>query len=248
MKNGKWIILTLLSITCISTALAILSLIVSEIAFYAQNKYWYFKPVLSASPVKEHNDFSLYREPFSISRQNNRIRIVAIGGSTTYGLGVDSSATWPKRLSAQLNKRFPNQYEVINLGRLGGHLEEFLQNYAQSSTVYIPRDKWIAGERPKASSFAKWGWKDLNPDIILLAPVVNDTAPDYLYLAEPNIIARSARRLLDAEPNSFFFNKLALGFYIKKSLVVLELRNRKPVINDEVQLARIRQEYKKNLV
>ncbi len=248
MKSHKWCTLAFLSVTLISIVLAVLSIIVSEIVFYAQNKYWFFRPVRSASSVKERNDFSLYREPFSIPRQKDRIRILAMGGSTTYGLGLDLSATWPKLLSARLNKHFPNRYEVINLGRLGGHLEEFIQNYHRSSTVYIPRDKWSNGDRPGTKDFADWGWKDLNPDIIILVPIVNDTAPDYIYFSEPNIIAKAAHKVLSAGGKPFLFNKLALGFYFKKLLTILELKNRRQTTDLSVRLNKIRSDYTKNLV
>ena len=43
---------------------------------------------------------------------HSAIRIVAIGGSTTYGVGVNDTETWPVYLEAELGDR----YEVLNLG------------------------------------------------------------------------------------------------------------------------------------
>ena len=52
----------------------------------------------------------------AIDPVKSRIRVAAIGGSTTYGVGVDDSETWP----AVLQKKLGNKYEVINMG-VPGH-------------------------------------------------------------------------------------------------------------------------------
>lgn len=216
----------------------------SEALFYSSNGIFYF---LRKNAGSTSADMSLYREPFSIDKKKGRKRIVTIGGSTTYGFGVDPKDTWPKKLSSFLERDFPGRYEVVNLGRVGSHLEEFKYDYERSLNIYIPRDAWMGGSRPEVSGLASWGWKDLEPDILIVAPVVNDTAPDYLYLSEANLISRAVAGMNRVMDDSFIINRLAFGFYFKKALSVIEYKNRTFVADDSRRLDMIRSSYKTNL-
>ncbi|HET9431570.1 MAG TPA: hypothetical protein VFO70_10365, partial [Chitinophagaceae bacterium] len=53
--------------------------------------------------VKQHNSLG-YRSPeFSIEKDSNTIRVLALGGSTTYGyLNRNPKSTWPARLQEEL--------------------------------------------------------------------------------------------------------------------------------------------------
>ena len=245
MKRNKWLF-AISSIFFVVLTTAFFSVVISEIAFYLVEREWYFTRNRPSKHPGDPRDMSLYRSPFLI-KKGDRIRIVTIGGSTTYGFGVDSNLIWPKLLAKKLEKTFPGKYEVVNLGRLGGHLEEFIQNYQASSNVYISRDKWVSGERPCLKDLADWGWKDLQPDIIILVPVVNDTAPDFLFLSHPNVVSKMAHKILDIVDRSFIFENLALGFSIKKFLIFIEYKNKKPFPNNKQKLDIIMSEYKKNL-
>lgn len=57
-----------------------------------------------------HNELGFRGKPPDPSHR--RIRIVAIGGSTTYGVKVNDDETWPAALEGELGER----YEVLNLG------------------------------------------------------------------------------------------------------------------------------------
>lgn len=88
---------------------------------------WIFKdhPYLIAMPVGDksysvknvtitHNSLGFRGQEFA--PKGNKKRIVAIGGSTTYGVDVSDTETWPHQLERQLG----DGYEVLNLG-LPGH-------------------------------------------------------------------------------------------------------------------------------
>lgn len=244
MSSGKQRLFIAISISAGILIALCLSIIAGEVYYCLTHDVWYFSAQhakLSANDAQK-----LYREPFAIER-SGRLRIVTIGGSTTYGFGVNNEVTWPKLLSQKLEKHLPGKYEVVNLGRLGGHLEEFIRNFHSSSNIYIPREDWIKGVRPKVGDFASWGWKDLKPDIILLVPIVNDTAPDYLSYAEPNTMVRIARRSLNIISSSSVANKVALGFYIKRGLIALGNMNKEYVADNAERLAAIKKGYEQNL-
>jgi lysophospholipase L1-like esterase len=75
-------------------------------------------------------------------------RIVAVGDSTTFGVGVADGESWPAALERQL----PEGWRVTNAGVPG-------RNIAQEVA-------WLASWRP-----------DTRPDIVLLAFYLNDLAP-----------------------------------------------------------------------
>jgi lysophospholipase L1-like esterase len=87
--------------------------------------------------VLQHNSFG-YRSPeFTINKDSNTIRILALGGSTTYGyLNRDPNKTWPAMLQKKLQNISNKKIEVINGGL----------NYATSAELlasYIFRHRYI---------------------------------------------------------------------------------------------------------
>jgi lysophospholipase L1-like esterase len=107
------------------------------LAFYVKNRRWTFDdqreylsrlyephPYLVAVPRRgahvsfrgvsyTHNSQG-FRGP-EIPPKSERLRVVAVGGSTTYGAGVTDGGEWPARLGELLGPRF----EVLNFGMLG---------------------------------------------------------------------------------------------------------------------------------
>lgn len=59
-----------------------------------------------------HNSKGYRSDEFSTKKPEGKIRIVTLGGSTTYGVGVNNDETWPHYLAQELG----NDYEVINMG------------------------------------------------------------------------------------------------------------------------------------
>lgn len=86
-------------------------------------------------------------------KEKGKIRILAIGGSTTYGwLIKDYQDTWPSQLEKILNEKFDDRVEVINAGLPGGLSTESLIGF-------ILKDKF------------------LEPDIVIFHNGGNDSAP-----------------------------------------------------------------------
>ena len=69
---------------------------------------------------------------FSI--KSRKIRIVAIGGSTTYGVGVGDDDSWPTQLEHQLG----DNYEVLNLGVPGHSTAEHIAMLSLTLPEYHP--------------------------------------------------------------------------------------------------------------
>lgn len=221
-----------------------LTLLFSEAVFAVANGTFYF--LRDKHGVAIGGDMAPYREIFDI-KKTKRARIITIGGSTTYGFGVNSADTWPTRLALMLEQKDPGKYEVVNLGRIGGHIEEFLQDYERSSMVFISRDKWMGGARPAKRELSIWGWKDLKPDIVIVAPVVNDTAPDLLRAAKKGALPKTAAFLSAHLEHGFIYDKLAFGFYLKNALFSFEYDARLVSPYDEVEIASIKNSYGRNL-
>lgn len=98
-------------------------------------------------------------------KQDGIVRILAIGGSTTYGwLLEDYRQSWPSQLEKILNQSFPNKIEVINAGLPAG-------TSAESLIAFMLKDKY------------------LEPDIVIFHNGGNDSVllrfdeyyPDYRY-------------------------------------------------------------------
>lgn len=82
-----------------------------------------------------------------------RTRIVALGGSTTYGFAVDDEHTWPRQLEQLLRAARPDlDLEVINAG---------VESYTSAETLTSLAFRVL----------------ELDPDLIILHDVVNDVRP-----------------------------------------------------------------------
>jgi lysophospholipase L1-like esterase len=93
--------------------------------------------------VYTHNSSGFRGEEFKL--KSNKKRIIAIGGSTTYGVGVGDRQTWPFYLDSLLKDKF----EVLNCG-MPGH-----------STV-------------ENIIFASFYLSDYSPDIVIIQAGLND--------------------------------------------------------------------------
>ena len=170
----------------------------------------------------------LYRQPINFEK-GKRLRIICIGESTTYGVGASPAATWPFMLQLAFDVAYPNQFEVVNLGREGQFIEEYNINLVRSSFIHL--DYFREGDKDYQfilsqylNHSAGFGWKDLKPDIALIVPVWNDMT---------NILLQKVKERLHTQyKKSFFYrftdlmnrcpvsNGLALGYYIKKMALI----------------------------
>lgn len=89
---------------------------------------------LNASGFRDRTDYPLSKPP-------RTIRIVALGDSDTYGVGVRTEETWPERLEARLAEQplCPGvRYEVINLGMHGYDVRFAEERFRLRGAAYDP--------------------------------------------------------------------------------------------------------------
>lgn len=242
--NSRPVLVASLAILMV-VLVAIVIVVPAELMFRWSTGTWYGSERASKANLGEKGDFRLYRHSFALQKTPGRIRILTVGGSTTYGMSVQAGDTWPERLAQKLNKSYPGRFEVINVAYLGGHLEGFISDYHRVSHRYIPRDRWLEGERPNQDDMAKWGWQNLESDILIVVPIVNDTAPDFVFMREHGDIAiwtRRAVQILDTAP---VIRNLAISHYLK--VVIWKLSHGNGNISSEVAYGRIRESYQTNL-
>ncbi len=71
------------------------------------------------------NRLGLRGKDFGPEPDPNTIRILALGGSSTWGAGNRDGETWPEQLEAKLTQLYsPRKFEVVNAGIIGGRAED----------------------------------------------------------------------------------------------------------------------------
>lgn len=90
--------------------------------------------------IRQHNPWGYRNGPFQRKKDPNTLRILLLGGSTTYGYLIrDRQKTWPSILETQLQQHFDQRIEVINGGL----------NYATSSELlaaYVFRHRFLEAD------------------------------------------------------------------------------------------------------
>ena len=189
---------------------------VAELHFYSNNKTFY-----ASYNLKKLDQ---YRYPLNLSLPASDI---ALGGSTTFGLGLEDGEDWPTIISKTLHR------PIANLGRLGAHLQEFRWNASSwQEKRYLAEDLYFTNWS-LAPQGQGHGWLGLKPIRLFLAPPINDTAPWLYYSA----LSRSHPHLYWGVRflNSFpFGEKLALVHDLKKLFLKMMERGVHPeFLNDE---------------
>jgi len=76
---------------------------------------------------------------FSVTKDPNTFRIVAVGDSLTFGWGVELNESWPKVLENILNSQnMPRKFEVLNLGLPTSNMEEKVEFFLLKGLKYDP--------------------------------------------------------------------------------------------------------------
>lgn len=146
--------------------------------FDAQGNCLYFKTKPSDDEQNPVNTFG-FRGPEISKKRHTAKRVVCLGGSTTYGLGLSYSNTYPKLLQNYLDKHAgAGHYEIINAG--------------------IP-----AHRLPNIIEQVKHVILGLEPDIIILMNVFNNLADDpgdFAFIEiegeEKNLFIKTSRKLI----------------------------------------------------
>lgn len=104
-----------------------------------------------------HNSFRSRGPEFQRPKQPGKIRVVALGGSTTYCTGVSDHETW----ETQLEKRLGDRFEVINLSTPGiTSLENSLQTALLFSDVQPDIALYYLGWNDARVQHVKGLWPD----------------------------------------------------------------------------------------
>ena len=110
----------------------------------------FFEGKVSLIPMNErktnYNSYGLRGSEFEETKPDNTFRIFAIGGSTTYGNGVEEEFAWPSQLQKKLDElNLEKDVEVINAGI--GAASAF-QNYKQikDKLIFLEPDLFIMFE------------------------------------------------------------------------------------------------------
>lgn len=183
-----------------------------EFFYYFQNNEFFFQGrvkddfrISRENKVESHQ----FRQSIPLKNLENNLWL-GIGGSTTYGMGVAGEDTWV----AKLNKINP-ELHILNLGLLGGSLQEYQANFEGHLRKRIHRFDFIRGQRSiKKLRLTNWGWSDLRPQGVIVAPQINDIAPD-IYLKvldqERPLLSSLLNRLMDLG-----VDRTAVFFYLNR--------------------------------
>lgn len=181
----------------------------AEVAYYIEHRQIYFLEKDEAA-----QNLPGLRRPLSFAAAPHG-RILTLGGSTTYGMGLPAESTWPQLMENKLQGEHPG-VELVNLALLGASIEEFILNFEhQAPRRYLREDFLLKKIRPAAPTHA--GQKELAPQLVIIAPQINDLAPDLFY-------ALQVQSLGEWWPVVKLGQNWALGFYLKRFL----LRSRLP--------------------
>ncbi|MFH8086729.1 MAG: SGNH/GDSL hydrolase family protein [Candidatus Aenigmatarchaeota archaeon] len=85
------------------------------------------------------NSYGFRDYEYSLEKPSNTIRIVAVGDSHTFGLGVELEDTYPKVLEKRLNERNDKKkYEVLNFGVPAYDLNEKIEVLKSKALNFSP--------------------------------------------------------------------------------------------------------------
>ena len=154
-----------------------------------QNSYTHSFPVST-------NSYGFRDREYSTKADQNTVRILVLGDSLTFGVGVAFEDTYPKRLESMLNSRGTERYEVINAG-VGAY------------------DTW------QEVSFLKTEGLQFNPNIVVLGLYANDIVPKPRSIG--NSMA-GCGTMGQSEFQKFIPDELV--YFLKRSRLLLVLKDR----------------------
>lgn len=135
------------------------------------------------------NNLGFRGEDTGYPKPSGTIRVVCLGGSTTFG-SVSDGLTWPERLEEELGRRFPGpRFEVLNLGTDAGVSHSDLINLAFHGVHFQP-DLVILYQG--ANDMTNWGYDNFRPDYShSIHPLEGLPTSTKLSLAVPRVVWKS---------------------------------------------------------
>jgi len=93
---------------------------------------------INPTHIKINSD-GLRDDEYNINKSNNTFRIIILGDSFTFGLGVELKDTYAKVLEKKLNKLSKKtKYEVINFGTIGYNAKQEVELFKLKGIKYNP--------------------------------------------------------------------------------------------------------------
>lgn len=222
--NNFWLTLISLSIGLL------IAILFSEVVFFITHGGWYKNLGLHVRQnerlnitkdknlISGYEQESLHRAPdnnsalreyvelINFQKKAQVFRILCIGGSTTRGVGLEKSQSYPAFLQQRFDAFLPGRFEVFNLGLHFGTTRDFRERFY------------------KASADTNFGWRDLNPDLVILAPVWNDLRLELCgvgYDEKIPVIGNLKWKDLLNYTKTNLSSRLALGYYIYKAIAIM---------------------------
>lgn len=133
--------------------------------------YYYYinRPSWTKNNVVQHNAHGHRGPDTPVQREENTLRILTIGGSTTYGWLLDSwEESWPAQLAQRLTDKLQCPVQVLNAGQPGAMSSEALVAYLFRDRYFDPQiviihnggndggPLWFADYRPDYSTYRTW--------------------------------------------------------------------------------------------
>jgi lysophospholipase L1-like esterase len=89
--------------------------------------------------IKQNNSFGFRGKEVTLLPNADEIRILCMGGSTTYGYGVlEPDSSYPSLLEKMLRVKTGKNYRVINAGLEGGTTFDEIQHYLYKLRYFKP--------------------------------------------------------------------------------------------------------------
>lgn len=220
------ICLLVLEITLRHLAPVSLSHIAGRTVRLTENRLLMYELVPS---VGDHNDMGFRDRSFLRTKKPGTYRIIALGDSLTYGLGVRAHETYPEQLEQQLNgiaRLVPriSRFEVLNLGVPG---------YSILQEFELLRTRGL----------------DLEPDLVVLLVCLNDWQP---YTVEFSDLLRTSgpdrRDLFIAyyDPAASWLRRMLFRTQVYRHLKLRLIQLRSPEERKDRESATIKRHYVKH--
>ncbi len=188
--------------------------------------------------VQYRQDAGGFRGPgFDAAKQAGVVRIVMVGDSYVYGIGVDEADSLPVTLESELRRRDPaRRIEVLNLGIPGDNLSSHIDVYAEAQRLApdvaiigltLPNDlsRWDSQSARRASkhlgvfSFARFMFGEAANTLWDLARLERTITPAGLTHLDREMARLAAMRSANPHaPRLVMFTFGELGTPIRRSL------------------------------
>ncbi len=154
-----------------------------------ENFQYYVSPLI-LRPLRQPGSHYKYDVEY---RKNNKIRVAILGGSTTFNIFIppEDGADYPFLIQQMFDSLYPGKVDILNYGYPAANTRDFL-NVAKELVFQ-------------------------EIDIVVIVPSWNDSgnyASDYYYKSKPIFSTKTIKYL-----ESSFFNKVAVGYYLKKAMM-----------------------------